>query len=255
MLYSPEIAEVDSQLQQQRRQQPRFPLRSLSYVKLDQANGGIVRDLNQSGIAIQAVARLQPNREVKLSFDLLSPRVRVETVGRVAWSDSSGQAGIQFSSLNLRTQRALRDWIFTQMLSGASVSGRDSMFQALEPQLILSAASRPAIVFPPAAVTEQDSARVAWGSVSLSVKGFSIFVDTLVLLCAILLFSISSLAIMGGMPAWPLATALFFTTSLILIAVYQLLFSELYCGATPGKRLALLASAQSAHEEQIQRFR
>ncbi|HEV2698045.1 MAG TPA: PilZ domain-containing protein [Terriglobales bacterium] len=255
MVYCPEITEVEPQVHRQRRQHPRFPLRSLSYVKLDQANGGIVRDINESGIAIQAVAPLQPNREVKLSFDLLSPRVRVETTGHVAWSDPSGQGGIQFSSLTLRTQRALRDWILTQMLSGASLSGRDSMFQSLEPQLILSAASRPAIVFPPAAVSEDDSARVAWGFLSLSIRGFSIFVDTLVLLCAILLFSISSLAIMGGMPAWPLAAALFFTTSLILVAVYQLLFSELCCGATPGRRLALLASAQSGREEQIQRFR
>jgi hypothetical protein len=255
MMYGPEIAEADFQTHPQRRRYPRFPLRSLSYVKLDQANGGIVRDLTESGIAIQAVAPLQPSREVKCSFDLLSPRVRVETTGRVAWSHPSGQGGIEFSAMSSRTERALRDWILTQMLSAASISGRDSIFEALEPQLILSSASRPAILVEPSELEEPETSRVTWGLLSLSIRTFSFLVDALVLLCAILLFSTSSLAVMGSMPAWPLAMTFFVTTALILASVYQLLFSELFCGATPGRRLAILASMQSAHEQQMQRFR
>jgi hypothetical protein len=70
-----------------------------------------------------------------------------------------------------------------------------------------------------------------------------------------LIFSVSSLAVMGGLPAWPLAAAFFITTFLIFVAVYQLLFSDLLCGATPGKRLATLASMRSWDEEPVQRFR
>src|SRR5262245_45618309 len=110
MAYCPPIAELDSQSYPHRRRQSRYALRSLCYVKLDNANGGIVRDLTESGIAIQAVAPLHCGREIKISFDLLSPRVRVEALGRVAWADSGGQAGIEFSGLALRTRRTLRDW-------------------------------------------------------------------------------------------------------------------------------------------------
>src|SRR5215467_11253391 len=108
-----EPAEVESPTHPQRRRHPRYPLRSLAYVKLEQANGGIIRDLTESGIAIQAVAPLPANQEVRVSFDLLSPRVRIDALGRVAWTDPSGQGGIQFSGLPMRTQHALRDWLFT----------------------------------------------------------------------------------------------------------------------------------------------
>src|SRR5437867_8247073 len=89
-----------------RRRQPRHTVRTLAYVKLDQGNGGIIRDLTESGIAVQAVARLRAEQDVTVSFELLSPRVRVEARGRVAWADSTGQAGIQFLGLTPRTQRA-----------------------------------------------------------------------------------------------------------------------------------------------------
>lgn len=254
MSYCEEIAESESSIHYRRRRYSRYPLRSLSYVRLDQGNGGIIRDLTESGIAIQAVAPLQPERQVRVAFDLLSPRVRVEASGRVAWADASGQAGIQFGELNLRTRRALRDWLLTQMFSSAAISGRDSIFHSLEPQLIMSAAPHHAIVLPSAQEVTAPPP-LNWGLLSLSPRTFAGFVDAVVLLCAILLFSISSLAVMGGVPAWPLATALVITSSLIFIAVYQLLFSELICGATPGKRLAMLSNARSQEEEAVARFR
>ena len=255
MSYAPQVAELETATRPLRRRYPRYRLRSLSYVKLDQANGGVIRDLTESGVAIQAVAPLQRESQVRLSFDLLMPRVRVETVGRVAWADRDGQAGIQFCGLTLRTQRALRDWLLAQMFSGAAISGRDSIFQSLEPQLITSAASRPAIVIDSPELVRPELPRVAWAGFSISTRTFSHFVDSLVLLCAILLFSISGIAFMGGMPAWPLATALFFTAFLIFVGVYQLLFSDWLWGASPGQRLASLASIRNGEEELHPRFR
>jgi PilZ domain/RDD family len=254
MAFCSEIAEVETRTHPLRRRHPRYPLRSLVYVKLAQGNGGIIRDLTESGIAIQVVAPLYANTELKLSFDLLSPRVHVETGGRVAWTDSSGQAGIQFSGHTLRIQRALRDWLLTQMLCAAAISGRDSIFQSYEPQLTLSAAARPAIVIDEPG-NQAKSPLVSWGFLQFSARTFSIFIDTLILLCAILLFSISTLAIMGGIPAWPLAAALFTTSFLIFVAAYHLLFSGWLCGATPGQRLATLASIDVLKEEPMQRFR
>src|SRR5438094_9196663 len=131
MPYGADAAETDSQVTPRRRRCPRQTLRTLAYVNLDQGNGGIIRDLTDSGIAVHAVAALRPEQEVSLRFDLLSPRVRVETRGRVAWADPSGQAGIDFIGASPRVRRALRDWLLTQMLASAAISGRDSIFSAV----------------------------------------------------------------------------------------------------------------------------
>src|ERR1041385_498432 len=125
MAYCSELAEVGAQVSSLRRRFPRQTLRSLAYVKLDQANGGIIRDLTEAGIAIQAVAPLRAGQEVSLRFDLLAPRVRVDVRGRVVWGDASGQSGIEFLDLPQRMRRALRDWLLFQMLSAATISGRD----------------------------------------------------------------------------------------------------------------------------------
>jgi PilZ domain len=255
MPYFPELAELTTESHPQRRRHPRCPLRTLAYVRLeDQANGGVIRDLTESGIAIQAVMPLETNREFRLSFDLLTPRLHVETAARVAWADTSGQAGIQFLGLALRTQRAIRDWLLRQMLSAAAITGRDSIFRSLEPQLIVSAESRPPIVIESAKEEVPSSPRIHWGTISISARSFSLFLDSVVLLCAILIFSISAIGVMGAMPEWPLAGGLFGISSLIFLAVYQLLFSELLWGATPGRRLALLASLPHA-DEPVTRFR
>ena len=160
--------------------------------------------------------------------------------------------------LPARTQRALRDWLFTQIFSAAASSGRDSIFCDYGQQLMISG-TQPAIVLESEGLFIQkdfgdDAPRLPWGIVSLSAHGLAIFVDTLVLLCAVLLFSICSVAAMGGVPAWPLAAALCVTSTTIFIAIYQLLFSDLLCGASPGKRLAALAM-QSQPADPAPRFR
>src|SRR5215470_520002 len=133
MVYSAEIAETEVQAGQRRRSIPRQILRSLAYVRIDQGNGGIIRDLSERGIAVQAVAPLRAGQQVRLQFELLAPRVRVDTVGHVAWGDSTGQSGIEFDELPPRLRKAMRDWLLVQMLSSAVISGRDSMFAAQSP--------------------------------------------------------------------------------------------------------------------------
>lgn len=233
-----------------RRTRPRFPMRSLAYVRLQESNGGIIRDLTEAGIALQAVTPLRPGDEFPLRFELFSPRVKVETHARVMWADESGEAGVSFGDLSLRTRRAVRDWIFIQMLNSAAVSGRDSIFSPVD-SLVISEAARPAIALP----LPLDLERVRWGFLSFSVRGFSIFVDSLVLLCAVLLFSISAVAVMGGVPPLPLAAALLFAAGSIFVAAYQLIFSDFLCGASPGRRLAAEAAGTQNEQFLVTRFR
>ena len=259
MAHCAEIPNVESQVSPCRRRHPRHTLSSLAYVRLANGNGGIVRDLTESGVAIQAVAPLQVGQEVSLRFDLLSPRVRVEASGRVAWADANGQAGVEFHALSARLHRALKDWLLFQMLSYAAITGRDTIFGLSDPQFIVSAAAveRPAIMLetePPATAAEEPL-RVRWGWFALSQRSLALGVDSLVLLCGVLLFAVGSLAVMGRVPAWPLAVALLITASMIFIAVYQIVFSDFVCGATPGKRLAALAGRDMHSNEPAQRFR
>src|SRR5205823_5404254 len=94
----------------------RHELRTLTYVVLDQANGGIVRNVTRDGIGVQAVAALPLHQQLPVRFELRTPRLRVETRGEVMWSTLSGQCGIRFLDLSPRVSRQLQEWIFGNLL-------------------------------------------------------------------------------------------------------------------------------------------
>ena len=99
----------------------RHELRILTYVTMDQVNGGIVRNLSHDGIAVQAVAAVRPRQQLGVRFDLRYPKLRVETRGEVVWSTFSGQCGIRFLDLSPRLARQIDEWIFGDLLEGFSV--------------------------------------------------------------------------------------------------------------------------------------
>jgi hypothetical protein len=94
----------------------RHAMRTLTYVTLDQANGGIIRNLNHEGVAVQAVGPLREQQRVRLRFELRFPRLRVDTYGEVSWASSSGQCGIRFVDLPERTGQQIDEWIFSNLL-------------------------------------------------------------------------------------------------------------------------------------------
>jgi hypothetical protein len=118
---------------------------------------------------------------------------------------------------------------------------------------VLSSAARQPILVP--ALLQSQLGTVRWGALSLSVRSFSIFVDSVILLCAVLFFSTSSLAVMGSVPPLPLAATLLLATSTIFVAVYYLIFSDFLCGASPGKRLAAIAAGLPNDDVPVTRFR
>jgi len=109
----------------QRRSHYRHELRSLTYVTLDEANGGIIRNLNHEGAAVQAVEPLRERQCVHLRFDLRFPRLRVETCGQVSWTSPSGQCGIRFIDLPAHTSLQIDEWIFSNMLDAAAREAAD----------------------------------------------------------------------------------------------------------------------------------
>jgi Tfp pilus assembly protein PilZ len=236
-----------------RRRHYRHQIQSLAYVNLDQSNGGIIRNLGDSGMAIQAVAPLRINQQVFLRFDLANPRVRVEATGRVAWADPVGEAGVEFQNLTQRSGRLLKEWIFVQLMASAQQCAGDSTFlyrgsgrEAAE--LLFSPGSRPAIKLEPKANPARLSEacgqprllHLPWFPFPISAPALSLLVDGLILLSSVLLFALICMAMVRNVPAWPLALTMGVAVTAVFAMLYRFLFL-FWMGSTPGDWLANLS--------------
>jgi hypothetical protein len=114
----------------------RHELRGLTYVMLDQANGGIVRNLTHEGIAVQAVGAVRAGQHLRLRFELPHPRLRIEARGVVMWSVPTGRCGIRFLDLAPTMRRRIDEWILGSLLediAAHAAPGRtrtESIFQS-----------------------------------------------------------------------------------------------------------------------------
>jgi hypothetical protein len=77
-------------------------------------------DLHEEGFAVQTSERLETNRAVTLCLDLPETRSFIHGAGQVIWSDDSGRGGIRFSALPETARRALKEWIFANLLIACS---------------------------------------------------------------------------------------------------------------------------------------
>jgi hypothetical protein len=274
----------------QTRSQYRHELRTLTYVTLDAANGGIVRNLNSEGVAVQAVAPLRELQRVRLRFDLRFPRLRVDTFGEVSWSGSSGRCGIRFVEMPAQTARQINQWIFSNLLDeaareaeGRSIFGTSSapttVGEAREDNLeeidglTVSAVHRPAIRIEPrcdersetriselykGSLVDSDfatDAKLNWLSRPISGQTLAWLVDSLVMIAGMLLFALIFLSITHELPEWPLTVGAASSAAVLVAALYWALFA-VFGGASLGARLADAASAFKREEEQdAERFR
>jgi Tfp pilus assembly protein PilZ len=239
-----------------RRRHYRHQVQSLAYVNLDQGNGGIIRNVGDSGIAIQAVAPLLVNQQVFLRFELANPRVRVEATGRVAWVDPMGQAGMEFLTLSQRSARLLKEWIFVQLMASAQHSAGDSALlygtssqEAAE--LLFSSGARPAIRIEPGAAARSSASErehLSWFPFAISAPALSLLVDGLILLSAVLLFALICMGMAGVVPAWPLALVMGLGVAAVFAVLYRFLFL-FWMGGTPGNWLAGLTGDGSGGNE------
>jgi len=228
----------------------RQKIHNLAYINLDYSNGGIIRNLSESGIAVQAVTPVQENQEVQLRFELLNPRTRVEAKGRVAWTDSSGQAGVEFIAVAPRSRRLLKEWLFTQLLGAAAqTASTETIFLHAKTgeqpeELVFSPSVRPPARLEPeielADETDVEAANVAWYPFPESPLTLARMIDGLIVAVAVLLFCVVSLAMTHVFPTWWLGLALVVGTGCVFAAVYWFLF-VFWIGLTPGSHLARLA--------------
>ena len=85
---------------------------SLIYVDLGPANGGMLRNLGEGGLALMAAARLPAGELPRMRFDFPETGARVEAQGRIVWLSESGkEAGIEFEHLPDGELAKIRSWI------------------------------------------------------------------------------------------------------------------------------------------------
>ena len=250
----------------------RHAVTSLAYIRLDHGNGGIIRNISESGIAIQAVGRLHSDQLVHLRFELLKPKIRIDITGQVTWADLAGQAGLRFIDVPPRAQRQLRDWIFNDLLAIATEFGpsRSPIFANNfdeETGGLLSVQSPPRIRIPKDEEFEAVKLQVAaqemplrfpWWPLDIYPGTLARFVDSLVVVSSVLLFAVIAIGTVGEFPSTMVAAGLALGLFAILAAVYYWFF-KFIMGTTVGRRLANIAG-EDGHwvqqtEEKVTRFR
>jgi hypothetical protein len=262
-------AELEAMPRSQRRPY-RQKIRTLAHVNLDAANGAILRDLSEFGIAMQTVTPLTPEQQVQVRFDLPAPRLRIEAAGRIAWTDSWGQAGVQFVDLPERSQRLLKEWVFIQILSAAHLFGPCESAAVKgnhaegATELLFSASPRPAIPLEPPVATpvllprpEPRRVRLHWCPFPISLNALSKMLDGLILLCAVLLFAVMAMVMTDVLPTWLVTLPLAIAVTAVFVGLYWFLF-VFWFSSTPGEHLARMACFESGmygQEENLPRFR
>jgi protein TonB len=96
----------------ERRSQPRRRVLSLEYLDLGDSNGGIILNISEGGMYIQAVASLSADELSDLSFRIPDSGYQIETAGKIVWvGESRKDAGIQFINLPEEARLKLREWV------------------------------------------------------------------------------------------------------------------------------------------------
>lgn len=262
----------------QTRARHRHELRTLTYVTLDQANGGVVRNLTSEGIGLQVVAAVRPKQQLRVRFELRHPRLRVEARGEVVWATFSGQCGIRFLDMAPRMRRQVQEWIFGDLLEGASLHAGQvqSIFNEAtasvisvdrtatiaeaekDDGLMVSSAARNVIELPPPPEpvlvhrnSEIAASELDWLSQPLSGQGLAWTINGLVVFAGLLLFTLIFLSVTRQTPSWPMVAS----AGLFVVAMYWVFF-QMFGGSSLGARLArLMGSDEEEQEELDARFR
>jgi hypothetical protein len=120
MLYKPLVAEQvmhalragQAFMQSDRRQSAREKLEALVYLQFGIAQlPGLILDLSQQGLSLQAPEPLPAVHRVPLRFTLPGTSHMIEGTGEVVWADDEGRAGMFFSHLSADSRKYLRNWL------------------------------------------------------------------------------------------------------------------------------------------------
>jgi TonB family protein len=94
------------------RAHPRFEVHSLAYVELSDENAGLILNISETGIAVQAVQLLTTDQFARMRFRLPGTEIPIEAAGKLVWQiRSKKEAGTEFVGLSDATRAQIRNWI------------------------------------------------------------------------------------------------------------------------------------------------
>jgi len=105
-----------------RRAHPRQRIRSLAYVHLGEGNGGIILNISEGGIGVQAAEALDEGEGViAMRIEIPRSRKRLEVRGEIMWvGESRKEAGLRFVDLQEEALRRIRSWIAREESPGTA---------------------------------------------------------------------------------------------------------------------------------------
>lgn len=109
----PENPPAADLMSERRRHARRLTVKELIGVQLGVGNRGIVVDLSESGLRVQASARVQMLPRALLRFNLPGCGTQVAASCEVAWADEFGKAGLRFTGFSGNSLLDLRRWLMT----------------------------------------------------------------------------------------------------------------------------------------------
>ena len=139
----------------ERRQSPRQRV-SFSCIELEDDNRGIILDVSERGLSLQAVGSLTDDQVPHIRFQLSESRPWIETRGRIAWiSASKKTAGVEFIELIEEARNQINHWISLELQLDESVEGI-AFGEKTEPEKDVPATFEPenAILLPERKTTE-----------------------------------------------------------------------------------------------------
>jgi TonB family protein len=126
MSITPVFADNSSQ-SLERRLHARQQVTALAYLDIGAENGGIVLNLSEEGMALQAVAPLNSQADVTLRIQLPHSQSRIETGAKIVWlSQSNRQAGVRFEDMSAEARTQIHEWIRSQATSVSSSAAENA---------------------------------------------------------------------------------------------------------------------------------
>jgi TonB family protein len=115
-----------------RRAHPRQRIRSLAYVHLGESNGGIVLNISEGGIAVQAAEALDAGEEpLAMRIEIPGSRKRLEVSGEIMWvGESRKEAGLRFVDLSEGALKRIRSWMAREDSPGSAPEESEEEIEA-----------------------------------------------------------------------------------------------------------------------------
>jgi hypothetical protein len=118
---------------EERRHGPRVKLDKPAYVNLHSGNGGIVLDVSEQGLGLQAAASLEAAGPIRFRLSV-APIDQIEAAGELRWIDGTGKrGGLRFTHLPEELQGQMHAWLGQSKLSSRVVQNSDQVPAAASP--------------------------------------------------------------------------------------------------------------------------